>query len=260
MEVGEGVDHAVHVLPPVVAPDVHAIRAAEPEPLRHVHVGRIALFDEAALAVVDVAVHADDLLRRHTGEADRVLPRRLADGEQPVVAAHEAKGVEVRQPGLVLGEIPFRIDVRDQVIDDAQAVRLVEPQPVRIQVVAAAAVQGQEKAGGEEHVDPPLLPPIDLLLEDPGAVPLELLRTGRPRQAVVPQEQVPLAGMIDADLADEALTVGGNPPIAVVLGDTQVDEERAGSGPGHEAGHAVRRRWAASSTWWSASASSASRR
>jgi len=210
--------------------------------------------------MVDVAVHADDLLRRDAGEADRVLPRRLADGEQSVVAAHETKGVEIRQAGVVLGKVPLRIDVRDQVVDDAQAVRLVEPQPVRIEVVAAPAVQGQEEAGGEEHVDPPLLPPIDLLLEDPGAVPLELLRPGRPRQAVVPQEQVPLAGMIDADLADDALTVGGDPPVAVVLGDTQIDEERAGSGPGHEAGHAVRRRRAASSPWWSASASSASRR
>ena len=225
MEVGKGPHHPVHVLPPVVAADGDGVGPTQAVSGQRRGIRRRLRLDQGSLAVVDVTVDAADSRRVVSRQPDRVETRGLTDREQPVRLPHHPEAGEVFAAFVPPGEIPLRKEVRDQIVDDAEAVRLVAAKPAGIEVLFATGVQWEEETGREQHVDPPPSAPSQRRLELPRTIALELLGECRPRQPFVPEEDVAIPGVVEAELPHDALRVRGNAPIAVVLSDAEVDEE-----------------------------------
>ena len=191
--------------------------------------------------MVDVAVDAADSLGVEAGQADGVVPSCLADRKQPIRLPHHAEARQVVFAAFAPRKVAIGKEIGDQVVDDAEPMRLVGVEPPRVEVVLPLAAQRQEEARGEEHVDAAEVPPRQCRIGRPRSVLLELRGERGPREPIIPEKNVAVTGIVEADLPDNALRIGWDSPIPVVLGDAEIDEEGEAVAVHHGARHAESR-------------------
>ena len=153
MEGREGTDGSRHVLPPVIAADTHAVGPSEPVPCGYRGRRCRGELHQLTLMVVDVAVDAVDSGRIDRSVADRVAAAGMADGEELVRLPHHLEGVEVLPAGPRAGEIPFWKHQWHEVIDDAQPPGPLPREPIRPEIVGAAAMVREEETAREDRID-----------------------------------------------------------------------------------------------------------
>ena len=143
-----------------------------------------------------------------------------------VGATQQPQAVLILAADLLLREVAVGEEQGDEVVDDAEPPGLLPPQPRREEEVGVALMVRQEKAAGDQGVDPSGCLGRQLFRRAPRAVGGELGGARRRWKPFVLEQQPAVRREGPAEFGGEALAVGRDAPVAMKLCHAEVDENR----------------------------------